>query len=179
MDPLSVGDRAVLAEATRELRGLRRPTRLASLTSGILLVFGVISVAWGAVSGGGGVFAGIALIALGWNERRGRDRLLALEPEGASILGWNQLALAGVVAVYGLLGILRAGEPTDPSMRQLEELAGLSQDLVADLTRMVYGSIIVAVTLVQVILARYYFRQKARVEDFRRRTPPWVIRTLV
>jgi hypothetical protein len=94
------------------------------------------------------------------------------------VLGWNQLALAGVVAVYGLLAILRAGESTDPSMRELEELAGISPEFVADLTRKVYGSVIVVVMLVQGILARNYFRQKARVEDFRRKTPSWVLRTL-
>lgn len=177
-DPLSAGQRAALGEATQELRGLLRSSRIANVTAGSLLFFGAITLAWGAVSGGGGVLIGLALLAVAWNERRGRDRLRAIDPEGARVLGWNQLALAAVVAVYGLVAILRAGEATDPSMQQLEELVGISPELVAEITRRVYGSAIVAVALIQGVLARYHFRQRARMEDFRRRTPSWVLQTL-
>lgn len=177
-DPLSEGDRIALEVGRQELGVLLRPARLASVTAGTLFFCGAITVIWGAVAGGGGIITGIALLLVGWNERRGRDRLRALDPEGARILGWNQLVLAGVIAVYGVLAILRAGEPSDPSMQQLEELAGISPEVIADLTRKVYGAVIIAVTLVQSILARYYFRQQGRVEDFRRRTPAWVTRTL-
>jgi hypothetical protein len=171
--PLSEEQRARLRESREDLGRLLRSARLATLTIWTLGIFGCLTLAWGLL-GGGGILLGLVLLAVAWNERRGRDLLRVLEPEGARVLGWNQLILALVVTGYCLLVIWRAGAGPDPALREVEELLGISPDLVADLTRTVYGAVIVVVWPVQALLARYHFGRKDRMEEFRRATPPWI-----
>lgn len=171
--------RAELDRARAGLRPIRRATRWATLTFWTVGVFGVLTVLWGLVSGGGGVIVGVALVAVAWNERRGRDRLRSLEPAGARILGWNQLILAVVITVYLLGVIIQARSTTDPSMGELERVVGLDPDMVAELTTMVYGAVIVIVDLVQLLTARFHFHRQAMVEAYRRATPEWVLDVLM
>lgn len=175
--PLSGAQKAALDDAAVRLHTLLRPARIASVNAWTLGIFGALTLIWGVV-GGGGVLIGLALLTVAWNERRGRDRLRALDPDGARILAWNQLILAGVVTAYCLVTIVRARLAPDPSLQRLEALAGLPADLVADLTTLVYGSVILVVGFVQVLLARYHARREAPLEAFRESTPGWVVELL-
>lgn len=176
--PLSAGERAELEAARAALKPVDRAARWATMTLWTVGGFGILTVLWGLVSGGGGVVVGAALVAVAWNERRGRDRLRSLDPEGARILGWNQVVLGAVITAYLLAVIVRARTITDPSMQELEALVGLDPDLVADLTTLVYGATIVIVDVVQVFTARFHFARRAMVEAFRRDTPAWVTELL-
>lgn len=176
---LSAEERAALARARDALRPVHRAGRWATFTLWTVGGFGALTVLWGLVAGGGGLVVGAALMAVAWNERRGRDRLLALDPHGARILGWNQILLAAVITVYLGLVILRSRTTTDPSLQELQTMVGLDPDLVADLTTMVYGAVIVIVDLVQVFMARFHFRRESMAEAVRRDTPPWVLDVLV
>lgn len=176
--PLSVQQKATLEEAATRLRKLMRAARIGKVNGWTVAIFGVLTVVWGLLSGGRGILVGLALIAVAWNELRGVARLRALDPEGARILGWNQLFLAGVVGVYCLVTIVHSRLAPDPSMQQVVELAGLPSDVVADLTTLVYGGVILGVALVQALLARYHFRVKAKIAAFRHETPPWVVELL-
>ncbi len=176
--PLSAEQKAALDDAARRMRVLLKPARVAAVNAWTIGIFGAITVLWGLVSGGGGVVVGVLLLAVAWNEKRGRDRLLALDPEGATILGWNQVALAAVVTGYCLVAIVKAHTAPSASMQELEDAAGFDPDLVAQLTTLVYGAVIVGVVAGQAFLARWHFRRRAQVEAFRSETPPWVVELL-
>ncbi len=173
--PFSPEQQATLDEARERRRIFSRTERIATLNLWTIGLFGGLTVLWGLVSGGSGLLVGVALLAVAWNERRGRDRLRALDLRGPLILGRNQLVLAGVVGVYCLWAIRRTRMAPDPSMQQLEELAGIPTDLVADLTAAVYGVVLVVVGVIQLLLARYHFRRGPMLAAFRSTTPTWVI----
>jgi hypothetical protein len=176
--PLSAEQKGQLAAASAARAKLLRPARIARFNAWTVGVFGALSVVLGLATGGSGALIGIALIAIAWNEARGAGRLSALDPEGARILGWNQLVLAGVVAVSCAAAIAKARTSPDPAMKELEELGGISAGLVSGLTTVFYAAVGVIVALVQALLARYHFRARERVAAFRRDTPDWVLELL-
>jgi len=175
---LSAEQRAQLQAARARLGPIDRAIRWATLTFWTLAVFGALTVLWGLVAGAGGLVVGVALLAVAWNERRGRDRLRSLDPQGARILGWNQILLAAVVTVYLGLTIVRARTAPSPSVQELERLVGMEPGLVAQLTALVYGAVIVVVDIVQLFMARFHFRREALVETLRREAPEWVLDVL-
>jgi hypothetical protein len=63
-------------------------------------------------------------------------------------------------------------------MQEMVEMAGVPADLIGDLTTMFYGALLVIVTLIQALLARYHFRTKPRIEAFLRDTPRWIVEAL-
>lgn len=177
-EPLSPRQKAALTRGRRQLKSVLRPARVAAITAGSVAVFGALSLLWGLVGGGGSLVIGAALLAVAWNERRGLERVRQLDPEGARILGWNQLVLAGVVVGYSLLAIQRAQAGPGPEVRELEELVGYPTDLIAELTTMVYGGVIVIVGVFQGLLARFHFQRQSSIEAYVRETPDWVVEVL-
>ena len=85
---------------------------------------------------------------------------------------------AVVVAGYCAGAIIRANASPDASMAELYELAGISPDLVAELTTFVYGGIAALVAVVQVMLARWHFAGGLRLQAFVEGTPAWVLELL-
>jgi hypothetical protein len=170
----SLEQQAALQEAAARLKVVLRPARIARVNGWTVGVFGALSVLWGLVSGGGGIFVGLALIAIAWNEMRGVKRLSALDPEGARILGWNQLVLGALIGAYCAFTIWHAHLSPDPSMQELEDLGGVPAGLIAQLTTLLYGGVAVVVGIVQLLLARYHFRAAARIRAFVSETPEWV-----
>lgn len=156
---------------------LLRPARAATINGSTLAVFGVLSLLW-ALLVGGGLLVAVALVALAWNEFRGRDRLRALDPDGARILGWNQCLVALVVVVYCSFAIAGARAAPAPELAELREAVGISTDVIADLTTLVYGAVIVVVVAFQAALARWHFARGPRMEAFVRDTPPWIVEVL-
>ena len=171
---LSPEQRVELQEAAARLKVVLRPARVARVNGWTVGIFGGLSVLFGLVSGGGGIFVGLALIAVAWNEMRGVRMLRALDSEGARVLGWNQLFLGVLIALYCLFTIWHASLSPDPSMKELEDLGGIPAGLVSQLTTFLYGAVAVIVGIVQVLLARYHFRAEARVRAFVNETPEWV-----
>ena len=176
--PFTPEQRAALHEAVGRKRSLMRPARVASFNGWTVGLFGALSVLWGLIAGLSGAVIGAALLVVAWNELRGAKRLHALDPEGATILGWNQLILGGVIALYCAYAIVSARIAPDPSMQENVEMAGMPADLVSGLTTILYGAVLVIVILVQALLARYHFGAKARIEAFRRETPRWIVELL-
>jgi hypothetical protein len=128
------------------------------------------------------VFAALAVVA--WNEFRGRRRLLDFDPAGASILGWNQLGLLGMITVYcawALYSNLWGGDPIEAQLRANPELSAAfdSLDKVGDLVKPIviafYGTVIALSAAFQGATALYYFSRRKYVEQYVRETPAWVI----
>jgi hypothetical protein len=171
---LTPEQKAALADAAARMKTVLRPARLARLNGWTVGVFGALSVLVGLVSGGSGIVVGLALVAVAWNEMRGVRRLVAIDPQGARILGWNQVVLGGVIVAYCAFAVVHARVAPGAATRQLEQLGGVAPGLIAQLTTVVYGAIAVLVGLVQLFFARYHFRAEARVRAFRDETPEWV-----
>jgi hypothetical protein len=128
------------------------------------------------------IFVGLALVA--WNEFRGRRQLQEFNPAGATILGWNQLGLLGLITAYCLWAIysnLWGGESIEAQMRANPELAAAMGSLsnVGDLVKPIvlgfYGVVIALTAIFQGGNALYYFSRRKYVEKFVRETPAWVI----
>ena len=128
------------------------------------------------------MFAALALVA--WNEFRGRRRLLAYDPAGPTILGWNQLGLLAVVTLYCVWALytnlwgansieaqLQASPELGAAIGSIEGLDALVRTVAIAL----YGSVIVLSTIFQGATAAYYFSRRKYVETYVRETPAWVI----
>jgi len=122
-----------------------------------------------------GFMVGIGLVIVAWNEFRGRGLLSRFDPRGPKLLGWNQVALMGLVILHCLWSMYRTAADPTGEVLQLEELAGLPADFVTGLTISVYGFAIVLTLLFQGLNARYYFARISLLADYLRETPGWII----
>ena len=122
--------------------------------------------------------------AIACNEFRGRRRLLQFDPRGATLLGWNQLALLALVVIYsacmlqsGLTGpsplaaeLQSQPELTD-ALGSLEEFEGAYRLLVVA----VYGTVILLSCVFQGLNAVYYFSRRKHILAYLRDTADWVL----
>lgn len=173
-DPLSEEQRERLREAGGRLDEILRAARVASFTAWTVAIFGGISLLLGLTSPIGAA-VGAALLAVAWNEFRGRRLLRALSPEGARVLGWNQLALLVVVILYCGWSVWSVRSGPGPEVRQLQELAGLPADFVSEMATVMYAAVAAIVAIVQGLLARYHFARGPRLEAYLDETPRWIV----
>ena len=118
---------------------------------------------------------GVLLLALGWNELRGRGLLRALDPRGARVLGWNQISLMGVITAYCLWSLYRTLAHPDPGLVELEALVGISREMVSQVTVLAYGSVILLTAVFQGFLSRYYFARERLLTEYLEQTPGWIL----
>jgi len=124
---------------------------------------------------------GAGLGALAWNELRGRRLLLRLDPRGPVVLGWNQLALLGLVFAYAawmLWSGLVAPSPYEEAMRtepMLRQMLGDPDNLYRTLTLGIYGSLMVVTVIFQGFNSLYYFTRGRVVRGYLAQTPAWVV----
>ena len=116
---------------------------------------------------------GMALVAR--NEFKGRGMLRRIDPEGARLLGRNQVGFLGLIIAYCLWSIYRAYAHPDLEIQQQLDLLGVTQDTVRSLTVLVYVGVIAATLIFQGLNARYYFARVKKVEAYLRRTPGWIV----
>jgi len=110
------------------------------------------------------------------NEFLGRSRLRKLEASGLELLWQNQLGLVAIITAYCLWNMYRAVAHPNPQMTQLTDLLGAgSGELIQSLTLIVYVAVMVATVIFQGLNARYYFVRVARLREYLRTTPPWVL----
>jgi hypothetical protein len=123
------------------------------------------------------VLATAGLAAVAYNEFRGRNRLLAFEPSGATLLGWNQLGLLAMITTYcgwmiytSLTGPLPVSADTREALKMLEMDLNEFRYFYAAF----YGLVILLSVLFQGLNAAYYFSRRKHVEAYVRETPQWV-----
>lgn len=181
-NPLAHEHLAALAQARERTRKVRRAAGVAAFSGWTMVCFAAITLL-GAIFGSiPSLIMGLALGAVAYNELRGAGMLRRLEARGARVLGFNQLALAGVIVAYSawsLVAQLRA----DP----LEAMGGSSGDaeidaLVGDLTTTVsvglYGGMAAIGFIVPGLTAWYYFTRGKLVRNVVSQTPEWVVAAL-
>ena len=181
--PFSESHQRALAAARDRAEPIRRASRVATFNAWTTAILAALSAPF-ALFGVAGllVFAALALVA--WNEFRGRRRLLAFDPAGATILGWNQLGLLGMITLYcvwALYSNLWGGGSIEAQLKanpQLGPAIGSVQgfdDLYRSIVIVLYGSVIVLSAIFQGGNALYYFSRRKYVEAYVRETPQWVV----
>jgi type IV secretory pathway VirB2 component (pilin) len=176
-DPLTAEQKEAFFAASQDARKIFTAGRIAVFNGWALLVLGGLA----ALLGLGSLMAmatGLALLALGWNELRGRSLLQRFDARGPRILGWNQIALMVVIVLYCVVAIHRALNGTNPEMAELEELAGIESGLIGELSAVAYVVVMGLTVIFQGLLSRYYFQRGKLVQRYLRETPRWIVELL-
>ncbi len=181
--PLSRHHHEELAQANQRAKKVRRAASVAAFNGWAAGIFALLSAPFAMFSIEGFLItAGLALIAA--NEFRGRRGLLRFEPESTAVLGWNQIALGGLIVLYSawmLYTNLSAGGPFASELQDHPELASSLHslegfdDLFATIVLAVYGSVIVLSIVFQGGNAFYYFTRRGHVDAYLSETPDWVV----
>lgn len=181
--PLTDSHERALRAANERAEPIRRAARIATFNAWTTAILAGLSAPFALFSlAGAAVFVALALVA--WNEFRGRRRLLAYDPAGPTILGWNQLSLLAVITLYCAWALYSNLWGTESIATQLQTTPELGaaigsvdglEALVRAVAIILYGSVIILSALFQGANAFYYFSRRKYVEAYVRETPAWVI----
>jgi hypothetical protein len=185
--PLTPEHLQALAQADQRAKKLRSAASVAMFNAISIGVFSALSLMfvmgemmfreWDWL----GVIMGAGLAVISWNEFRGRKLLGQLDPRAPAILGWNQLALLGLICAYGawMIGAaLLSANPYEEAAareRMLTQLLGDVGHLYKTLAVTMYGALIVGSVIFQGLNSLYYFTRAPMLQDYLAQTPPWVI----
>lgn len=164
-----------LEDARARARGFMKAARTATFNIWTLGTFAALTLLFGLFSLTALVL-GVGLAVVTWNEVRGRALVRRIDPTGPRLLGRNQLGLMALIVAYAVWSMVQTRAHPDPELAQMDQiLGGDTSGLVAQLTMLVYGGVIVVTGVFQGLLARYYFKRIEMVEAYLRDTPDWVV----
>ncbi len=169
-----------LNEATQRLAAIKSTLKIASFNYPTLALFGALSlvasiyeVIGGTVSVIGWVLA-IGLLALAWNEKRGRDLTLDFNLTGPKRLVLNQLGILTIVVASCAYSVGSLDSAISASDRQtINDAFGKGT-----FERIVYsgiGAILLVVGSFQLLFAYCYHRMGKRVAAHLAVTPDWIV----
>lgn len=181
--PLTPDQQQQLAEARRRGQKIRRAASVAAFNGWSIAIFALLSAPFALFSlAGFFLAAGMAVVAYG--EFAGRRRLLRFEPEAATRLGWNQLALLGLIVSYSLwmtaAGLTGVGpfSAEFAAQPELQEVLGSAEafDKTYRLVLVGFYAIVIALSVAfQGGNAWYYFSRCRYVEAYINETPDWIL----
>jgi len=181
-NPLSPEHHRELAFAAERAKPIYRAARVAAMNGWITGIIAACSAPFALYDLTGAVMTvGLAVVA--YNEFRGRKRLLAFDPSGATVLGRNQMGLMGLLVGYCLWMMYSSLATPSPMINELTrtpevkdalaDLGDLNQ-LYQSMVIIFYGVVILLSVIFQGINALYYFSRRRLVADFVAQTPEWV-----
>jgi hypothetical protein len=182
IEPFTIAHSQELARANDRAKTIRRAARVASFNGWVSALAAVCSAPFAFFSVIG-FLATVVLAVVAWNEFRGRKRLLAFDPSGAAILGWNQIGLLAMVVVYCLWMLyasLTGGDPLAADLKanpEIGELLGSGHGFELLYRQFVvgfYGLVILLTVIFQGGNAYYYFSRHRHIERYCEETPAWV-----
>lgn len=169
-----------LEAARKSARKVRRAVSVANFDGWTIAIFGAITLAMG-LTDFTNIGLGLGLGAVAYLELRNAGRVKRLDADAARILGFNQLALAGILIIYACWelyvssrsgGTAAALGVTDPDVAQM---LGPVQDLTTMISHAVYGSLILIAVFAQGSMALYYFTRVRLIRNYVATTPEWII----
>ncbi len=173
--PLTLEQQQELQSARERAGTFLRASHVASVNGWTIGFFAAASILFGLFSLSG-LLVGLGLAVVARNEFVGRRRLLALELGSLELLWRNQVGLMALVVAYCVWSMVRAVAQPDPELIELTELLGTgTTDLVRSLSLTMYSLVIAVTIVVQGLNARYYFVRVARLQEYLRETPGWVL----
>ena len=166
---------AELRDANESASSFLGAAKVAAFNGWSIGFFAVVSILFG-LSSLTSFVIGVGLAVVARNEFVGRKRLRSIDPSGLELLWRNQVGFMALIMVYCLWSIYRAVALPGALMTMLTELLGPSAgELVQSLIVTTYVAVIVGTGIFQGLNARYYFVRVARIRDYVRRTPQWVL----
>lgn len=178
--PLTPEHRQQLALAQQRAKSIRRAAAVAAFNGGTLAVLIALSAPF-ALFSFTDLLAVVALAVVAYNELRGRKRLLAFDPSAATLLGWNQVGLLGLIVLYCLWMLYSSLTGPNAVAEELKAFAEVAEALpgAESLARTVvialYGMVILLSVVFQGLNALYYFSRRSHIESYRRETPAWIV----
>jgi hypothetical protein len=177
--PLTSEHHHELTLAKGRAKSIRKAANVAAFNGWATAIIAALSAPFALFSVAGFlVAAGLAFVA--HNEFRGRRRLLDRDPSSATFLGWNQVGLFALIAVYCLWMLftsygsfaseLQAKPELESALGPLDEFEGLYRVIVVGF----YGTVITLSAIFQGLNALYYFTRRKYVNAYLRETPAWV-----
>lgn len=127
-----------------------------------------------------GLFVTIGLGVVAFNEFKGRAMLRLLNPKGARHLGYNQIALGGVIVGYCVWSLLSAFFGPNPYAEviaenpELGQILGSTGEVYRFIAAAVYGCAILLTIPYQALMAWYYFSRSRHITHYVEQTPTWV-----
>jgi len=173
-----------LAEARYKHKKIRRAISVATFDGWTIGFFGGVSLIVGIVGGisPGDIVVGLALTTIAFIELRTAKSLRRLDVRSARVLGFNQVALAGLIILYSLWRIHDATSPTGSNSEMFSEIAqvdpsmtGTVQSIAQQASYILYGSLILFAILAQGGTALYYFSREKYIREYVEQTPPWIL----
>ncbi|XAL99820.1 hypothetical protein OT109_00220 [Phycisphaeraceae bacterium D3-23] len=171
---------AQLDDARVRRKKIGRALFTAGMSAWTLAVFAALSLPFALFDLKSGL-VGIALGFIAYREFAGRHKLKQLAPEAASHLGWNQVLLCGLLAVYATWQIIHTLTGPSPYAEAIATTPELAPTLepIEEMMRLaalaVYGSILVVGLLTQGLLALYYFTRRSHICTYLDQTPAWIV----
>jgi len=192
--PIGEREWGLVREAAGRRRKVNRAARVARSSAITTLAIGLAAMPFVLVSPSlSGLVVVAGVIAVGVREWLGYGKMRRAEAGAAGHLGWNQVALAGVITFYCLLemasfsaeGVKSAA--LSPEVRaQLTSMPDMARQIDALIETWApyavygfYSLLIVVSVLAQGAMAFYYFTRRKHVESFNRNTPEWIRRMFV
>jgi len=181
--PLTAAHYNQIAEANWRGRKVRRAAGVASFSGWTLLIFGALTVLTGIFSLPA-LLLGVGLCIVAYFELDGSKKLRRLDASAPRQLGFNQLALAGLLALYGAWGVYYALTAPNPYEAHLSS-NGQVADMIGPIARLhtlimvsFYLAVIGVGMIAPGLTALYYFTRKSHLINFVQRTPAWIVRLL-
>ncbi|HUX00147.1 MAG: hypothetical protein WBD63_03010 [Phycisphaerae bacterium] len=192
--PIGESELGLIRQAVVRRRKMKSAAGVARSSAIVTLVIGFLAlpfVLWSPSLSGVVVVVGV--ITVGVREWMGYEKMRRAETGAAGHLGWNQVALVGVITFYCLLQMASfspeemKAAALSPEVRSLSAalpgmMAGIDKMVETWAPYAVYGfySLLIVVSIgFQGGMALYYFSRRKYVEAFNRETPAWVRKVLV
>ena len=182
--PLSPKRQQELDDAEQRARTFLGAAKVAAFNGWSAAFFAVLSILFGLFSLTS-FLVGVGLAIVARNELVGRRRVRELDSSGLVLLWRNQLGFMVLIIAYCVWSLSRAVGAPDSEMTALLERFDLSPltellgqsvgEFVRMLSLFVYGTVIFATAISQGLNARYYFVRVARMRDYLRDEPQWVV----
>ena len=178
--PLSSAQIDQLAHARRAARKALGPAKAAAFNGWSCAICSALCLPF-ALFSGSALMMCVGLAVVAFNELRGRKRILAFDHTAATMLGFNQLGLIGLVTVYCAWSLIAALTGPNPFAEQIASTPELAQMLgpIAGLHRtlsiITYSTIIALTAIFQGLTALYYFRRARHIQRYVAAMPDWII----
>lgn len=171
-----------MAEADNRLAKITRLAAFSSFNVKMLYLFGGLTIAYAAMNWGANSrdyfspAVGLALMALGYFESRGRYFMLTCDPKGPRILSINQIAILVIVSICVGYAIYDAKYGPKREIESTFELLGGSAADARAATISSYKIILGLTAVFQVVMAWVYHRITDKLTEHVELTPPWILK---
>jgi hypothetical protein len=166
-----------LAEARESGKYIRRAVSVALFDGWTIAIFAAANFICGLIDVSG-MFVGLALGVIAFFELRGASQLKRLDESAARRLGFNQIALGTILALYAVWHIYAGlNGPTgfEEVTRADPRIGKRWEEMARSLKVAEFATLILIAIFVQGGTALYYFTREKYIRAHRQRTPGWIL----